>query len=127
MNKDNKYIAVISASFSIAFAVCLICTVIAVKERQYKTEENTEYKYIYVDVTKSFTTAKTELDLTPKSTWIVKEYYGQIGIFTEDGTLVRTVEIYTKTLPEADRRLLREGIRITTKEALESLIEDYSS
>ena len=35
--------------------------------------------------------------------------------------------IYTKTLPQADINLLREGIRVTSRKELNALIEDYSS
>jgi hypothetical protein len=49
-----------------------------------------------------------------------------IGIFRPDGTLVETVETYIKTLPEADKRLLKEGFEIHGRRALNSIIEDYS-
>ncbi len=58
--------------------------------------------------------------------YLVKEYQGQIGIFSSDGTLLEILDTYVKTLPEADRTLLGEGIWVKTREELNSLIEDYS-
>jgi len=60
------------------------------------------------------------------SGYLVKEYHGQIGIFSSDGSLLEILDTYVKTLPEADRTLLGEGIWVTTREELNSLIEDYS-
>ena len=48
------------------------------------------------------------------------------GIFKKDGTLLYVLDTYIKTLPEADRVLLGEGIPIETKSQLYSLIEDYT-
>ena len=58
---------------------------------------------------------------------VLKSYEGKIGVFTDGEKLVKVIDVYTKTLPETDRMLLKEGIRIVTKESLYSLIEDYSS
>ena len=44
-----------------------------------------------------------------------------------ENTLLRIIEVYTKTLPEADRRLLGEGFEIVGDDQLNSIIEDYSS
>ena len=55
------------------------------------------------------------------------EFFEDNAVRNENGELVKLLEIYTKTLPEADRRLLREGIRITSIDALDALIEDYTS
>ena len=59
--------------------------------------------------------------------WIVKEYMGQIGIFRADGTLEQLIDTYVKTLPKADRDLLGEGFEVQSKDALYSVIEDYSN
>jgi diguanylate cyclase (GGDEF)-like protein len=57
---------------------------------------------------------------------IAKEYENKIGIFDTSGRLLRSIDIYTKTLPKADRALLREGIELRSEAELISLIEDYS-
>ncbi len=84
----------------------------------------TEYVYIKVEesnIAESETTAMSEGIMK----YTVKEYMEKIGVFSEDGTLVRSIDVYVKTLPEADRRLLREGIEIMGKQALDELIQDY--
>jgi hypothetical protein len=84
-------------------------------------------EYIYVDAQKESFTTSSCIEDEDIRIWIVKEYFDQIGVFSEEGELVRMIEIYVKTLPEADRILLREGIKLTSDKALEALIEDYTS
>lgn len=63
--------------------------------------------------------------ITTKPIYTVKEYNNKIGIFKND-SLVYTMDTYIFTLPESDKRLLAEGIRVDTIEELEILIEEYS-
>lgn len=128
MNKDSKTIAVIAASLTVAFLSCLICTVF-VLTRLKATSNNVpqQKEYIYVDAQKESFTTSSCIEDEDIRIWIVKEYFDQIGVFSEEGELVRMIEIYVKTLPEADRILLREGIKLTSDKALEALIEDYTS
>ena len=127
MNKESKYIAIISAAMSAAFIGCLIITafIYSKKTQDDHTQELFEKKYVYV------VASENEDELYQKENedvlYTVKEYFGKIGVFDEDGVLVNMIEVYTKTLPKADRILLREGITVTSKQALDALIEDYSS
>jgi len=88
-------------------------------------QNSTEYIYIYVSEEMSDRDAHTESD-TEASGWIMKEYRGRIGIFSTDGVLLQELDTYVKTLPEADRKLLGEGIYIETRTKLNALIEDYT-
>ena len=83
----------------------------------------TEYVYVYVggDNTQEVVIGSADDDV-----YIIRQYMERIVIFKEDGTLMEVLEVYVKTLPEADRALLGEGIWVETREALNSLIEDYS-
>ena len=67
-----------------------------------------------------------ETAVTDASFWVIKAYEERIGIFSSEGVLLDVLDTYVKTLPKADRRLPEEGITAHTKEALNSLIEDYS-
>ena len=126
MNNESKYISIIARCMTVAFIGCLICTVfIFSKLSQARENDIYEKKYVYVEVTSHIPTANDQPE--EKTLFIVKEYFGQIGIFDADGSLINVIEIYTKTLPEVDRILLREGIELSSKEALDALIEDYSS
>lgn len=56
--------------------------------------------------------------------YILKEYNGKIGIF-ENEALIYTLDTYVFTLPEYDKKLLNDGIEISTKEELYELLEEY--
>ena len=59
-----------------------------------------------------------------KKTYILKEYNGKIGIFENDA-LIYTLDTYVFTLPENDKKLLKDGITVSTKEELYELLEEY--
>ena len=126
--KNNKYIAIIAASLTTAFLACLICTVYiySLRNKQETVKTVYEQQYVYVEVTKE-SSATSEPENEDNGFWIVKEHFGMIGIFDENGALTEVIEIYTKTLPETDRALLREGIKVTSRQSLDALIEDYGS
>lgn len=86
------------------------------------TDAETEYIYIRAD------SAQDSGDSTAaeETVYTVREYRGQIGIFLSDGTLMDVLDVNIKSLPEADRRLLGEGIEVLGKKRLNSLIEDYT-
>lgn len=81
----------------------------------------TEYVYVVKDEPKE---TDTEADDTEK-VYIVREHMGRIGIFDEDGTLIKDLEVYVKTLPEADKRMLKEGFEVMGDKQLNAIIEDY--
>ena len=63
---------------------------------------------------------------TTEAEYTVKSYEGKIGIFTDNGTLVRVIDVYIKTLPNADRTLLEKGFVVTGEAELRAIIEDYT-
>ncbi len=67
------------------------------------------------------------VDESSDKIYIVKEYHGKLGIFDADGSILYTTEVYTKTLPAADRKLLIEGIRAEGREELYEILGDYDS
>jgi len=87
----------------------------------------TETEEIYVYLPQEVRDDENQVPPEKESTgYLVKEYEGQIGIFSSDGKLLEILDTYVKTLPEADRSLLGEGIWVETRAELNSLIEDYS-
>ena len=56
--------------------------------------------------------------------YILKEYNGKIGIF-ENEALIYTLDTYIFTLPQNDKKLLDDGIEVSTKEELYDLLEEY--
>ena len=66
-------------------------------------------------------------DKTPaeeKSVYELKEYNGKIGVYKNDA-LVYTINTYVFTLPESDKSLLKEGIKVYSEDELRELIEEY--
>ena len=62
----------------------------------------------------------------PTVLFTVREVDGRIGIYDQNGSLVRTLNVPVATLPRADREQLAMGITLTSQQELNALIEDYS-
>ena len=88
-----------------------------------KTHIETEYVYVRSDIKD---TADITQDSDAEVVYLVREYMGVIGIFLPDGTLFQIIDTHVKTLPDADKQLLKEGFEIIGQRALNSIIEDYS-
>ena len=129
-NQKKSFLMIFCALYSLLLLFILVLTaqiLIGALRRKPQSQmvQGTEYIYVFASQEESFLT-ETEDTTKEQAFWIVKAYEGRIGIFSSDGTLLDVLETYVKTLPEADRRLLEEGIPAHTKDALDSLIEDYS-
>lgn len=62
------------------------------------------------------------------TTYTVKEYQGHIGIFhNDDRTPYQEIDVDVSSLPLADRKLLKDGIKVYNTNKLNSIIEDYGS
>ena len=59
-----------------------------------------------------------------KNVYELKEYNGKIGVYKNDA-LVYTINTYVFTLPESDKSLLKEGIKVYSEGELRELIEEY--
>ncbi len=81
----------------------------------------TEYVYVVKDEIKEPETETADKE----KIYIVREHMDKIGIFDESGTLIKVLEVYVKTLPEADKRMLEEGFEIVGEKQLNAIIEDY--
>lgn len=122
----------IMSVYAVAMLLILIAAILLVKpkiqtaEISASSEQDTETKYIYVRAEEDGGTQSDTSVTDREEIYTVRGYMGKIGIFSNDGTLVRIIEVYTKTLPEADQRLLEEGIQIFGKKQLNAIIEDYT-
>ena len=118
---------------SLNFLALMICTCILfglkLKSITPGTPEVITLKeYIYIkdqpDEDESVSTGKDDIN---EESFLVKEYEGQIGIFSLEGGEIRyVIDRYIKTLPEADKRLLREGFVVIGIHGIYSVIEDYT-
>lgn len=139
IKKDTGLLA-FTALYSIIMIFILVATVFILSNKKQRSTEITKYvvetEYVYIveqdrsEQAESDEESESEslavLESTFETLW-VKEYSGKIGIFNADGEAVHIIDVYTKTLPEADRRLLEEGFEITSERQLASIIQDYSS
>lgn len=65
--------------------------------------------------------------LTVFGTYTVREYEGQIAVFSEDSTMpVQVFDTSVSALPKSDRELLEVGITVDTPEELQKIIEDFT-
>ena len=120
---------ILSASFlCIMVATCAIFNARINVLQSLEREMITVTKYVYIkDNDKSDGSISTNKDNVDEESFLVKEYLGQIGIFSlEDGEVKYVIERYTKTLPEADKLLLREGFIVSGTSGIYSVIEDYT-
>nr|WP_319488361.1 BofC C-terminal domain-containing protein [uncultured Caproiciproducens sp.] len=62
------------------------------------------------------------------NTYTVKEYEGHIGVFyNNENTPYQEIDVEVASLPKADQTLLKNGIKVTDVDRLNSIIEDYES
>ena len=130
--KKNDTLLKLALTYS---AVLLLATIIGISVLIYKKaprertiiETVVQTEHIYVWVGGDMSTSDIAQTTVDEYIRILKEYEGKIGIFNEAGSLVDMIDVYVKTLPETDRRLLKEGIILFSEDELRSLIEDYSS
>lgn len=65
--------------------------------------------------------------LTVASTYTVREYEGQIAVFSNDSEMpVKVFDTSVSGLPKCDRELLELGITVETPEELQKIIEDFT-
>ena len=132
MKKEDSAFTLYAAVCSILMLAILFLTLFTVKKSERFTDaqvsdiftSQTEYIYVYISPEE---TLPLPFDSSEIESWTVREYEERIGIFNSDNVLIHVIETHIKTLPVADRDLLREGIKVNSKKELLSVIEDYTS
>ncbi len=107
-------------------------TVTLPQEEINKTEEVLQEKYRDWAI-KEFTPSKVifeqEQEGICEEHYLIKDDNGYVAIYTIDilgqAILKEKTEIVTDYLPEADKKLLKEGIQVIGKEKLNATLEDY--
>ena len=88
-----------------------------------KTEENKNEN----NIKNTENTNNMESDIL-ETILILGENNGKLAVLSPDGqTVYETFDVYINTLPDYDKNLLQNGIKIKTAEELYSLLEDYNS
>ena len=134
MTENRKFFVIIAAYIIILLCIVTIGAAIITKKEANTsfvtvTEKviSTEKIFVWASPPESIPETEAKKDTPEKKLWIVREYEERIGIFSDNGELLDVIDIYTKTLPATDQNLLREGIRISSEQALRAIIEDYSN
>lgn len=126
--KENKRLLTLFGTYSAILLLAAIIGVIVLSAKgtdtppETQTVLETEIVYVWAEPPFSSTIGTSEAE----QWWTVREYEDIIGVFDSDGRLVYTLDVYVKTLPETDRKLLREGIHVSGERELRNLIEDYT-
>jgi len=134
--KDTQVLAFTSLC-SVIMIFILVFSVFILSNTRKKSTEVTKYvvetEYVYITAETSVQTESETLEEdtiaaveSAFETLVAKEYMDKIGIFDLDGELLYSIDVYAKSLPEADRLLLKEGITITEKKQLYDILQDYS-
>lgn len=63
--------------------------------------------------------------IAPTALYLLAEHEGVIGVFDASGDLLRTLNVFVFTLPEADRAALEVGIPAHSWQEMEALIAGY--
>lgn len=131
MKKEGSAFTLYAAVCSLLMLTILFLTLFTVKKKEKAADSQesdilvsqTEYVYVYVSPDETSSQAP---DTDSVYGWIVREHEERIGIFNSDNVLVHVIETHIKTLPAADRDLLREGIWVSSRKELLAIIEDYT-
>ena len=139
MTNEKKSLIIVVIYVFIMLFVCFM-SVIALKKANdsdsYYTDTDSSdsdvsqsmYLPVYVESEYQESNAETNLytDTEQEIYFTVKNYEWKIGVFNSEGKLMKTIEVYVKTLPKADRDMLEEGIEVKSGKELDNLIEDYT-
>lgn len=72
-------------------------------------------------------TAFQNESLTVSDKYTVREYEGQIAVFSDGSEMpVKVFDTAVSALPKSDRELLELGITVETPEELQKIIEDFT-
>ena len=137
MKSENRSIIILCLYVIVMIAILLFSLYLLKDSEKNKVQKNDlnvyvseeiETKIVYVPIhteitesTEEISTAEVKIEF-----FTVKSYGEKIGIFNEKDVLVNVIEVYTKTLPKADRDLLEKGIVVFDDAELRSIIEDYT-
>ncbi|MDD4715816.1 MAG: hypothetical protein PHT34_04635 [Oscillospiraceae bacterium] len=106
---------------ALLLALCTLCTA-GVHQIKTSVPQNTAASALSAGQ-KTLTLSGRE---AAKALYVVKEYQGQICVFSPGENLPElTTGIPADTLRAGDRLLLKKGIQVDSQEALASLLEDY--
>lgn len=110
---------VLSMAVIIAICVILFLTIFLMLNNRitklHETKPN-EQQPVFNETVNDETEADVE--------YIIKEFDGKIGVF-KNGDFQYMINVYVFTLPEYDKKLLSQGIKVSSEQELNDVLSSY--
>lgn len=88
----------------------------------------TVFGVLFITLNNNITERTIENPYLADDYYTISEYQGKIAVFDNKSRLPLNIfDTYVSTLPQHDRMLLEEGIKVQSTEELQKIIEDYTS
>jgi len=120
--KINKGIFVLLASFIAAAMLVSLGCVISNEKNQAVYHGGISYNHEKDESNKS---AATNI-VNKGEKYLVREHHGKIGVFSNDGTLIKILPVAVVIMPFEEREKLKSGFFVESDEMLLKIIEDYT-
>ncbi len=134
LNYSNKFKKRVGAIIILVFFFCGVWFILfgsmvksdAVSDnKENKFVSMPEYPVVSSDVKPDI---NRQEDYSFQKRYTVKEYRGTIGVFEKgEKEPFRKIDINIDDLPNADKKMLKDGINVNTQEELNAVLEDYCS
>ena len=128
---------------ALLLTVCLIFSVVNVMRLQNVVEENKALRTSAEELlltlreqmskeptdtpTDSVPTGTQSTDTQSSLIYCIRSVGNRIGIYTDDGALIRLLDVDPASLPAIDREALENGITVESWEAVLAYIADYTA
>lgn len=128
MNRRKKAAAYISAFLILGILGTFVYQAVGKTGEVKVTQIGNEENRINVKAAEANVSDEEYGDI--KMEYMIKEYYGNIGIYMladDEYVLISITDFDVSKLPQADIEALREGIYLENKEKMLLILEDYTS
>lgn len=110
---------VLSMAVIMAICVILFLTIFLMLNNRitklHETKQN-EQQPVFNETASDETEADDE--------YVIKEFDGKIGVF-KNGDFQYMIDVYVFTLPEYDKKLLSQGIKVSSEQELNDVLSSY--
>lgn len=121
MEQENQYIEkkhyIISMIFLVVLVVALFTSTFIILNN--KIEDVSIEAEATVPAFNETTDTVKEIDI-----FMLKEFNGKLGVY-KNGDFQYDIDIYVSTLPEADKKLLSQGIEASSEQELNEIVSTY--
>ncbi len=126
----TKRLFALTLCFATLTVILLVALLLALRRPVSPLPQETDTSAVETDTPQTAPPPSSDTEATqppsPPYCRTLRAYGDKLAVFDEEGKIVQIIEVYMKTLPQADQLLLREGISVSSEQELLSLIEDYT-